>query len=173
MTEHSGGDKYELGRLWTVFQLGRKVGEVRGAHRKDALQNAHRQLRIPKGAEVDIRPRYPRPSDRYVGGSEEDTRSTPHDAHVIRIALELLQWSQTRLRAKATAVRYKDLKHLLEGHGPAYAKTEVWRVLTEHGCDLAQTEQFVREYQARVALEGQRRVLPAEGRSLCRIEARE
>jgi hypothetical protein len=130
---------------------GKEKGEVEAPDLESARTEAGIKWGV-KGTDVlEVRPKYRTVSDTALNGSDETLPpSTPRDAHVVRVAFAILEWSREDLRSRVSGVKRTDLENLLDGRTSGVVKAEVFRVLNESGADTEEIEQLIEHAKALV-----------------------
>ena len=136
-------------RRWIGVVNGKEKGEVEAPD----LESASAEARIKWGVKdtdvLEVRPKYRIAGDTEVNGSDETLPlSTPRDAHVVKVAFAILEWSREDLRSRVSGVKRKDLENLLDGRTSGAVKAEVFRVLNESGADTEGIEQLIEHAKA-------------------------
>src|SRR5262249_3155698 len=97
-----GWSESEPTRKWIVWVDGvKKKDAVVARDAEGAVTAARSRWRIPPSVVVDVKPQFPTRRDLQGTGAGTDLQpSTPHDAHVVRIALVTLGWTRQKLCAR-------------------------------------------------------------------------
>jgi hypothetical protein len=135
-------------RKWNVWINGIKKDEIMAVDAESATTAARKRWRAKPTDAVDVKPKYPLGREGPVKGSADLSPTTPHDGHIVRVALEILEWPRETLRSRA-AVRNRDLANLLHGGTNGAVKSEVFKVLREGGCDPDEISQLITRVKER------------------------
>jgi len=124
--------------------LGVRKGEVVASDVEGAQAAARTRWHTKAGTPIEVKPKFP--LAREIEGEEDYANigpSTAHDAHVIKVALAILEWPRERLRSRVSGVRNADLENLLRGCSSGAVKARVFKVLREAGCNPEEISELV------------------------------